>query len=652
MLLKRAKIEFQLSLIVIVMILGFLPVWGVSQWQDTTSNAAVALKDRASGIQATLEEIHLQFITARIHEKEFLLRPAAATADRHAASMAGLAATLTRLQEQLADHDRPQAEEIKALTRRYDDTFRALVSNWKELGLTDSDGLRGTLRNAVAVVQGIVKAQQEARIEAMFLTMRVLERDFMLSPREQDMERLPKIGDRLTAAVEASELSAADKDSIRQYMGEYKKAFQRYAEVRMAMPARTEALSLLFAQTEPLLTALQDTATRDLAAADDNMRSVRITAARVTNGVLAAVLVVMIAVVVVIALGLTRPLAAMTRTMQQLADGNLRVTIPAQGWKNAIGQMAATVAVFKTNAETVERLNREAEAAREKAAADRTAMMNRLAEDFEQATGAVTEALVEVSAALDRQVGGVARDAREVLGKAGASAASADTATTNVEAVAAAAEELSAAIGEISGQVERSARLSRQTAEVTRDTLQRVDSLSQAAGRIGEVVSLITAIADQTNLLALNATIEAARAGDAGKGFAVVANEVKTLAGQTARATEDIARQVNAVQAATADASGAISAIAGNIHRIDENMAAIAASVEQQGAATQEIARNVHHAAEATRGVSNAVNDVAVLANTTSDATGSLNQSISDLRRRTSDLQDRIGAFLRSVRSA
>ncbi|GAB3117397.1 methyl-accepting chemotaxis protein [Novispirillum itersonii subsp. nipponicum] len=641
-----------MGLILAIVIIGFLPIWGVTSWQRTVSEAAAQQKEDSSRISSALNAIQLGFLNARRNEKDFLLRLSLTETDKHAATLTATIDQINGLTGRLSGEDLALAKETETLLQDYSRQFTAIVTDWKELGLTDADGLRLSLRNAVAVFEGIVRSQQDDRLNVLMLDMRLREKMFIADPKEQDATRLTAISTRLLAAVQDSALSDSDKQAITQYVGDYVKAFQRYATVRLALPGKLSGLSQTFARAEPPLATLRDRSTQRMAAADANLAEVTRTAATAVTTVLITVLAVMVAVVVIIALGLTRPLAAMASTMQHLANGNLRIEIPAIGWKNAIGQMAATVAVFKTNAEEVARLNQQAEAARQQAAADRKAMMDRLAEEFEQATGTVMQALITVSTSLDAQVGAVARDSQDVLAKAGASALSANDATTNVEAVAAAAEELSAAIGEISAQVDRSVRLAAETSGVTRDTLSRVESLSQAAGRIGEVVALITAIADQTNLLALNATIEAARAGDAGKGFAVVANEVKTLASQTARATEDITRQVGAVQTATASSVAAINTIAANVHRIDENMAAIAASVEQQGAATQEIARNVHDAAGATRGVSTAVEDVTVLARTTSDATDSLNTAIGDLRQRTGDLQGRINDFLRYIRSA
>src|SRR5207237_1395922 len=192
----------------------------------------------------------------------------------------------------------------------------------------------------------------------------------------------------------------------------------------------------------------------------------------------------------------------------------------------------------------------------------------------------------------------------------GAVAAASEQASANVQSVASATEEMTSSVNEISRQVQESSRIAVEAVKQAQQTDARINELSKAAGRIGDVVKLITAIAEQTNLLALNATIEAARAGEAGRGFAVVASEVKQLASQTAKATDEIGTQIAGMQTATQDSVAAIKEIGGTINRISEIASTIAAAVEEQGAATQEIARNVGEAARGTQQVASNITNV------------------------------------------
>ena len=229
-----------------------------------------------------------------------------------------------------------------------------------------------------------------------------------------------------------------------------------------------------------------------------------------------------------------------------------------------------------------------------------SALLNAHADSFEKDVNSVLGVVSAAARELQNTANSMAATADETLRQSSAVAGAAEQASQNVQTVAAATEELTASIHEISRQVTTSTQICTDAVEEANRTNVMVQGLAEAAGKIGEVVKLINDIASQTNLLALNATIEAARAGEAGKGFAVVAGEVKNLANQTARATDEISAQINAVQTATRDAVGAIQGIGPTIGRISEIAGAIAAAVEEQGAATQEIARNVQEAAQGT----------------------------------------------------
>ena len=363
----------------------------------------------------------------------------------------------------------------------------------------------------------------------------------------------------------------------------------------------------------------------------------------------AAILISLIIYVVYVRGNLLRRLAGLQKTMVTLADGNLDIDVPVKG-NDEITAMGRAVEVFKDNALKVrelqaeeERLNRE----RNEALRDELlGLADTLQNEVESAVGEI--------AALAEQLQGVSgqmsQSAELVSGQTEDVASSAQEATGNVETVAAATEQLSASNAEINRQMAESTRISNDAADRAQETNQLVVSLSQSANRIGEVIALITDIAEQTNLLALNATIEAARAGDAGKGFAVVAAEVKNLANQTEKATEEIAGQISGIQKATGESVTAIEDIGRIIENINEIATTISAAVEEQGAATDEITRNVRSAADRTRTVSASINDVASETGKTGQLSGEVLTTAQDASHKVEALRARINGILEDLR--
>jgi methyl-accepting chemotaxis protein len=345
------------------------------------------------------------------------------------------------------------------------------------------------------------------------------------------------------------------------------------------------------------------------------------------------------------------PLLRTKAVVIRLAEQDYDVEIPDVGRRDEIGEMAAAIQVLKEAASARQAL--EAEQAAEHAARERrAAQVEQLVRAFETAASQSLRTVGAAAARLDRTAQSMSAVADTTAREASTSAAAAGQTSANVHAVAAAAEEMATSLREIAGQVARSTDIAGRAVREAEETDATVIGLTEAAQKIGDVVAMIQGIAGQTNLLALNATIEAARAGEAGKGFAVVAGEVKSLASQTARATEQVTEQIAAMQTVTAKAAQAIRGIGGTIAQMNEITTAIAAAIEEQNAATGEISRNVQQAASGTQGVTDSLAQVTAATGETGTASGEVLAAARELSREAESLSGEVGQFLGQIRQA
>ena len=648
----RLGVRHQIAAVGLVGVIGLLLVGLVYAIGAGQAAGARTEFERANAGLARLAAVKIDLLEARRSEKDFLLRRKEEDAAKHAAALAQFTADAALLHDLIDERRQTQLDRIAVLIAQYRAQFGVVLDDARRIGLDENSGLQGTLRGSVHEIEALVVADKDDGLDAAMLMMRRHEKDFLarLDPKYLDQMKLAAahFTDRLTGAA----LPPGQKPVITEKLAAYQRDFAAAAEAILAQREAIGELSRLYAEAEPLLAELDRGIAAAGAAEQATQDEVIARTGRIITGGLVLVTLACGALSWRIGSGIAGPLHAIARLIERLATGDLSIAVTGTARRDEIGSLARSLDVFKRNAlETIE-LRRLKDEQERRAEADRKALLNRMADEFERGVMASLEALAGAATEMRASAKAMAATADTTTIQATSVAAAAAQASANVQTVAAATEQLAASVGEIGRQVGRSTVIAGEAVERARTSDRDIRQLTEAAERIGDVVQFIGALASQTNLLALNATIEAARAGEAGKGFAVVASEVKSLARQTAQATEEIATQVAAVQSATTGTVQLIQTIGGTIGTMNEIATAIAAAVDEQGAATTEIARNIQQAATGTGQVSSSILGVNETAAETGAASAQVLFAADGLAQQAEKLRREVGVFLGRVRAA
>ena len=583
---------------------------------------------------------------------EFLQKPDEKKIAAHTEIVTGATAYLTdieRLAGALPEADPlRKATSFRAVVNSYTTRFSNVASAQKLIGFTENDGLQGKLRAAVHTVESQLKKFDQPRLAVLMLMMRRHEKDFMLRGDEKYGDELRKRVDEFTIELAKADLPPPEKVEIAKLIDVYKMSFMAYMAGQSTLIEEAADLAQIYDRLRPSLIAVRN-------AADERLKSVKADLDLVRNYVFWSICgTVLIVAIMALLFGrwLSTPLVKMASAMENLAHGDLDSRIEPFDRRDEIGTISRTLAIFHEKLLDNRRLTLEQAEAQSRVEADRRGAMLEVADRFEQAIGRIVRTVSTASAEIEVAAGSLSKTAETTQHLSATGAAASQQSSANVQSVAAATEQMVASVTEIGRQVKDSQKVADAAVQQAAQTNERIADLSQSAGRIGEVVKMISAVAEQTNLLALNATIEAARAGEAGRGFAVVASEVKALASQTAKATEEISTQIAQMQGATQLSVSAINEISGTIARISEISSVISATVEEQGAATQDIARNVQQAAAGAAEVTGSISAVNQATADTGSAATQVYASARALSSESSHLQSEVEKFLASVRVA
>lgn len=622
-----------------------------------------------SSLKTSLEELVLATNVERYayetiaQEKNYLLNANAATGDSQLAEEAFRTAeknvaTITDTLDKIDAYDDPALIERSRAARKgttdYAELYRqgvaALVEQDKLTKSLENDGEAATqqARTYIRTIGNPDKAAIAQGILEYTYLIRANEKRYMLYHKPETFEAMKADFASMMKQIAVLEGNIADEQE-RTQVATFKKAAEGY---EASAHKWVESNDLLFDQ---ILPKMRDLGKQVISLAFDAAKAQQDAMLTTRQTILTTLLVVAAVIAglgivlgMLVSNAISRPIIALSRRMTQMGTGDLTTVVPNTVQADEVGDMARTVEILRSQlmeAETARSAQEAAKTAEATAIRKRAEMaehfvsrMEDLAHSFGKSSAEVADAAKNLSATAEE----TSRQAQSVAGAA-------EEASTNVQTVAAGAEELSASIQEISKQVAYSLRIAKDAAAESAASSQNIQSLSLSAQQIGEVIDLISNIAAQTNLLALNATIEAARAGEAGRGFAVVAAEVKQLADQTSRATQEIAAQISEMQASTVEAVESIRAIAATMEEVNRATLGIASAVEQQEASTNEISRNVSDASDNTVTVSDNVGRVAEAIGKTSDTARHVETAAALVLDQTRDLEATIDDFLKRV---
>jgi len=643
-------IRTNLLLLASISALGFAIVAAAIAYQWHMNGKAAIARAAASERSATFVALDDAIADARRFQRDLVIRRDISIARRATEAIRRARNAVSDLVES-ADADAAESfADLSKHVQRFGKSIDDLVAHMRRIGLNENEGQQGNMRRAIREAESALSQIGMDSVVVSVLQLRRHEKDFQLREAKANADLHAKEMERLRSLLASAKLPDERRAELLGLANSYAETFALLVEATGERNAKIAELDGISTQMEPLLGQLREKEAAVTAAASERIDAQLDFVAKLLWGSIATTLALVLAASMLIGRSITNPIRNLTLQMERLGKGETDIAVAADG-RNEIAEMGRSLLIFRDNLVAQRRLEAES-AATQKAQVERAKRIADLTSEFQSGVVDILESTTHAAGEMEataRKLTQISSTARELSINA---AAGANEASSNVQTVASAADELTASIREISRQVAASSESAGRTTTQAADSEGRVRELDEVAQRIGDVVKLINSIASQTNLLALNATIEAARAGEAGRGFAVVANEVKALAAQTAKATEEIGAQIATIQERTAGVVGAMSQIGGAIRGISEMTASVASAIEEQTAATQEIGRNVEQAAAGVEETNRAIAGV----RNASDETGAASTGVLDASTQVAAQADALGkrvrSFLEAVRAA
>jgi len=646
--LSRFRISYRIYALVLLSLLMLAGITTVQHLSEKTIKESEVAADQLSLVAKAIKNAELMITRMEVADIGFSSDPEKAEA------------TFTEAQSQAIKH----AKEAQSKTQSYTDQINKLTSGIHqlnklfsaskaarmEIGLNDKEGLRGVLSESSSVIDNeLTQWPNVSDFQSIMTKIHRYEQSFLITRSKKDAGRIRKSLNEFDFAISGGPFGLETRKKLSTAVREYGKAVRKYVKAVKVRTDTENAFTEQLHNSRQIAQQLTTSAERDLAISQAHGRDIRAKTTKWQTIIMATGAIIFALFAFIIADSIHKPVSNIRSAMNKIAEGDASIRIPGLSRQDEIGAMARSIAVFKRTAQEVERIREQEQKNKEAAERNRRETLTQLADNFENTVRKVAESVHASAKDIASNAKTLSRDTRSTQEQGEDMSRSIGAAADIMGRVVASSDELLQAVASVDNSLTESSQSINRATEGAKAITDRVQSLSDAANGIGNVVTLINEIAEKTNLLALNATIEAARAGDAGKGFAVVAGEVKQLAQQTQNATSNIGEQVKLIQGDIAETVNSISAVCQDIEDVNALTLNLNEAVRQQTNASRDIKVQVSNAALGTDQVSTSLGSMKNAIETSSASANGVVQTVSELSRQTEQLEQELNAFIRNI---